>query len=213
MKFVKHIYHSLKNIFNTNLFMTFYINSIVKGQGKCIVYKKSALKIHRTAKIQIDKGTLRINDKWTSNDPFPLVLSMGKNARLIVKDSFRIYSGGRIYINNDAELILGHGYFNNNLNLACFQKIEIGMNCLIADNVTIRDSDNHVLLIQGFVKTKSVKICDHVWIGMNSTILKGVTIGKGAIIAAGSVVTKDIPEKCLAGGVPARILRENVEWN
>ena len=48
---------------------------------------------------------------------------------------------------------------------------------------------------------------------MNSTILKGVTIGQGSIIAAGSVVIRDVPPKSLAGGVPARILRENVEWD
>jgi acetyltransferase-like isoleucine patch superfamily enzyme len=51
-----------------------------------------------------------------------------------------------------------------------------------------------------------------VWIGMNSIILKGTRIGNGAVIAAGAVVTRDVPEKCLVGGVPARIIRKIVEW-
>ena len=50
------------------------------------------------------------------------------------------------------------------------------------------------------------------WIGMGATILSGVTIGDGAIIAAGSVVNKDVPANALVGGVPARVLRENVVW-
>jgi acetyltransferase-like isoleucine patch superfamily enzyme len=47
---------------------------------------------------------------------------------------------------------------------------------------------------------------------MNVTILKGVTIRDGAIIAAGSVVTRDVPERCLAGGIPARVIKKNVQW-
>jgi acetyltransferase-like isoleucine patch superfamily enzyme len=60
--------------------------------------------------------------------------------------------------------------------------------------------------------TQPIIIGNHVWVGMNATILKGVTIGDGAIIAAGSIVTKDVKANTLVGGVPARILKENVEW-
>jgi acetyltransferase-like isoleucine patch superfamily enzyme len=52
-----------------------------------------------------------------------------------------------------------------------------------------------------------VDIGDYVWVGMNSIILKGVTVGEGAIIGAGSVVTRDVPPFCLAAGAPARVLR------
>ena len=51
------------------------------------------------------------------------------------------------------------------------------------------------------------------WRGMNVTILKGVHIGTGAVIAAGAVVTKDIPAGCLAAGVPAKVIRENISWS
>ncbi len=52
-----------------------------------------------------------------------------------------------------------------------------------------------------------IKIGNNVWIGANSTILPGVTIGDGAIIAAGAVVSKDVPENAVVGGVPAKIIK------
>lgn len=77
----------------------------------------------------------------------------------------------------------------------------------------IRDSDNHTIHYDGFEKSKPIIIGNHVWIGMRATILKGVTIGDGAIIAAGAVVTKDVPARCLVAGVPARVIKENIEWS
>ncbi len=59
---------------------------------------------------------------------------------------------------------------------------------------------------------KDVEIGDGVWIGARCTILPGVIIGNGSIIAAGSVVTKDIPENVLAGGVPAKVIRQLCEY-
>ena len=53
-----------------------------------------------------------------------------------------------------------------------------------------------------------IRIGRHVWIGANATVLPGVTIGDGAIIAAGAVVTRDVPENAIVGGVPARIMRQ-----
>ena len=109
-------------------------------------------------------------------------------------------------------MVLGSGYLNNNLNLSCFERIEIGNDVAIAENLCIRDSDNHHILDSDHIKTKPIVIGNHVWIGMNVTILKGVTIGDGAIIAAGALVNKDIPPMCLAGGVPAKVIKHDVRW-
>lgn len=83
---------------------------------------------------------------------------------------------------------------------------------LISEAITIRDSDNHTIVGNSHSHTQPIHIGDRVWIGMNVTILKGVKIGDGAIIGAGALVNRDVPAGCLAAGVPARVIKENVEW-
>ena len=73
----------------------------------------------------------------------------------------------------------------------------------------IMDNSWHLPNLQ---KEGVVRIGNKVWIATNALILPGVTIGDGAIVAAGAVVTKDVPAKCMVAGVPARIIKENVEW-
>jgi acetyltransferase-like isoleucine patch superfamily enzyme len=180
--------------------------------GRVVVFTKAAIEFDKSSRIIVKNGVFEINKKWTKSDPFPSIFALRENAKVIVENSFTIYSGARVYVNEGATLILGNGYINYNLNLSCFDRIEIGNNVAISENVCIRDSDNHTILNSTHIKTKPIKIGNHVWIGMNVTILKGVTIGDGAIIAAGSVVNRDIPEKTLAGGVPAKVLKNNVEW-
>ena len=92
--------------------------------------------------------------------------------------------------------------------------IKVGDDVVIGPYVKIRDSDSHHFEYPGYEKktTAPIIIENHVWVGLNVIILKGVTIGEGAVIAAGSVVTKNVPPHCLAGGNPATVLRENVVW-
>jgi acetyltransferase-like isoleucine patch superfamily enzyme len=92
--------------------------------------------------------------------------------------------------------------------------IRIGAKTMIGPNVVIMDSDFHALwppetrvMNPAFDCDRDVVIGSNVWIGSKSIILKGVNIGDNSIIAAGSVVTRDIPKNVIAGGVPARVLR------
>lgn len=106
--------------------------------------------------------------------------------------------------------------FGDYLHLTCINKIQIGDNLLTGRWVTITDNghgdtDLETLHIPPLNRKLSCKgpviIGDNVWIGDKSTILSGVTIGDGAVIAANSVVTKDIPPYSVVGGNPARILK------
>lgn len=116
-------------------------------------------------------------------------------------------------IKKNASLSLGSGYIDSNCNINVADTLEIGQKAAIAENFTIRDSDSHNLVSNpNHFVTKSIKTGNHVWIGINVTVLKGITIGNGAVIVAGAVVTRDLPPYGLAAGVPAKVIKENVQW-
>ena len=177
-----------------------------------IAWKGSFVNMAPTSVLTVKQGRLSINAKWVTKDPSSSLLVLNEHARLICENSFDIYSGAKVYINEGASLTLGSGYINHNLKLSCFESITIGKGVVISENVTIRDSDDHTIVGSNRPMTQPIVVGDPVWIGMNVTILKGVTIGKGAIVAAGAVVTKDVPENALVGGVPARVIKSGVSW-
>lgn len=83
----------------------------------------------------------------------------------------------------------------------------IGMNTHIYANDHSFDDPSVPISEQGYTAA-DVKICQGSWIAANVTILAGVTIGENAVVAAGAVVTKDVPSRCLAGGVPAKVIKK-----
>ncbi len=103
-----------------------------------------------------------------------------------IRDGFAVIS--------DGDLQIGHNcFFNRNVSITCLDKITIGDYVTVANNVVIVDHDHDFHTGRNHYTTAPVTIDDNVWIGANCVILKGVHIGENAVIAAGSVVFKDVP--------------------
>lgn len=205
----------IKNISSIHL-TNYFINQIIPGQRKkdsfIIGWGSLKYSVKKSSAINIRNGQLNLNKSFSQPEIGQGILKLMEKATINVNNSFDIYSGHQIALMPGATLNLGSGYINFNAKIRCYQEISIGENVALSENLTIWDSDAHEIIGSTQPKTKAVSIGNHVWIGVNVTILKGVTIGDGAIIAAGAVVNKDIPANCLAGGVPAKVIRKNVYW-
>lgn len=180
----------------------------IKSVGvKFLVYGRAQIECDKSSQIAIKRLFSFGKNMFIS----PSALIMKENSSLEV-DHFVIGSGSNVFIGNGAKLKLGSGYIDRKAVIYCYQDVSIGQDVMIAEDVMIRDSNNHTIAYEGYVKDAPVVICDKVWIGARATILCGVTIGEGSVVAAGSVVTKDVPAHCLVGGVPTKILKTNIEW-
>lgn len=200
----------------------YYSSNIIKVVGNYDNIKKIKLPlcIYRRAYLNISKNSNVIFNresklslgisfhKMIKNNTY---LSIENNAKLILKGKFNIHDGCTICIYEDANLEIGSGYINSGSKINCFKKIKIGNNVIISENVHIRDSDNHEI-IGGKQISEPITIGNNVWIGLNAIILKGVSIGDGAIIAAGAIVTKDVKPYTLVAGIPAKPIKDEVLW-
>ncbi len=147
----------------------------------------------------------------------------GKKEAISIGDNCQIL--GRLECNANGKILIGsHSTIRYATYLGAADSISIGEYCIISNNCTIFDNNNHptsprdrlVLSASGFGSklwgwefsdAEPVCIEDNVWIGQNSTILKGVTIGRGSIVAACSVVTRSVPAYCIVAGNPARVVK------
>jgi acetyltransferase-like isoleucine patch superfamily enzyme len=115
---------------------------------------------------------------------------------------FTTFERGRLIIGDRA-------FINYGVDIAATGLVAIGADCLIGTHVSIIDNDFHgVVDRQRVPASKPVIIGDNVWIGNRAIILPGVTIGEGAVVGAGSVVTRDVPARTVVAGNPARVVRE-----
>ena len=147
-------------------------------------------------------------------------------SKIVIKENTHI-RGELLIFRSGGSISIGSGcYLGENSRIWSQSKIVIGDNVLISHNVNIHDTNSHSIdyyerrkdfsrLIQeghssenDHILTQPISIGNDVWIGFNAIILKGIKIGDGAIIAAGSIVTKDVPPFTLVGGNPAEYIKD-----
>lgn len=190
-------------------------------EGNIEIDSRTHLLLYEKSKIYSYDGKLKIGTDFTNfggagidprRDNCRIHM---KNSTMVSRGDVSIYPGTRIVINN-GELSIGNGTkINTNCEIYCSNRISIGKNCRFAPGVIIRDSDAHKFTYEEHnleSKTTPIYIEDDVWLGQQSMILKGVRIGKGSVVSARAVVTRDIPEHSLVAGVPAKVIKENIEW-
>ena len=145
---------------------------------------------------------------------------------LVIGDHVSCYAGCSFALGEEGLCSVGDFTLLNGALIMAHERVEIGSHCLISWQVGIADSDFHPLAPAARredaealapylenrpprppIGTAPVVICDNVWIGMNAIVLKGVTIGENSVVAAGSVVAKDVPPNTVVAGNPAVLVR------
>ncbi|MBC8138483.1 MAG: acyltransferase [Fibrella sp.] len=140
-------------------------------------------RLYRACGIQVGSAT-------SFHGPATFVCCRGGQAKIVVGNSCRLNSP--LYLDASAPITLGNG-------------VAVGHHVVI---VTTAHEIGPPEMRSGRHLHKPVTIGDGAWIAANVTLLPGVTIGRGAVVAAGSVVTRDVPDNTLVGGVPARVIRK-----
>ena len=126
----------------------------------------------------------------------------GQNS--IIEPPFRCVYGQNIEIGDNV-------YLNFQCVILDCNKVQIGDHTMIGPNVQIYTAAHDILAeprIQGWEVAKPINIGKKVWIGGGAILLPGVTIGRNAVVGAGAVVTRDVPENAIVVGNPARVIRE-----
>ena len=161
-------------------------------------------------KIRFKKIGKKFNSEIGLNISCPRNISIGDNFRIMRYSSLNACEKSIIEIGNNVSI-----NFNVNINSCSGDYIKIGNNVLIASNVVIRSADhitnsNNTLIINSGHESGKINIGNNVWIGSNCVILKNVTIEDGAVVGAGTVVSKDIKKNEIVVGTKQTKLKDRI---
>jgi acetyltransferase-like isoleucine patch superfamily enzyme len=185
------------------------------------ILKKKYQKYLISVGVKYDRKTIRIEGKPILKNHKNSEIHLGSNVSLLSNSIYNIAGINHPVIlatcAENAIIKIGNNTGLSGTTIVCVDKVEIGDNVNIGVNACIYDNDFHPINFferrknPGFDLSKisynSIVIGNDVWIGANSTILKGVKLGNRVVVAAGSVVTKSFPADSLIGGNPAKLIR------
>lgn len=174
--------------------LIFNFENLSKLSNKVKIFGFPIISIAKNSEIKVGKNLVLISHSYFSEPGVnhPVILrTLKPSAKIFIGDNVGISGGG----------------------ICAAEEVIIGNNVMLGANAFITDTDFHPIAPQNRrfsrenILTKRVVIKDNVFIGMNSLILKGVTIGENSVIGAGSVVAGNIPPNSIACGIPAKVIK------
>ncbi|HEX4093110.1 MAG TPA: acyltransferase [Trebonia sp.] len=204
---------ALKNVLRVSVLRSLYLS--IRSGGQFIVLRGTRIGLGPGARIEVPRGCRVFVGEHIGGGTASVDLR--RNAVLSFHGSGRvsIARGARLLVLDDARLEIWNGTtINYNATVTCFKHISIAENAGISWNVNILDGNGHELVVDGVPRppTQPTRIGAGTWIGTGATIL-AARVGDGALVAAGSVVIADVPDRAAVAGVPARVIGKGVSWH
>jgi acetyltransferase-like isoleucine patch superfamily enzyme len=182
--------------------------------GTLLIDGKTKVLLQKNAQI-VNRGSLLMGlpSAFFHPSTHRSMLIMGPNSKLVLNGAINVAQGASIIVMGGATLEFGDGVFVNcDTSILCGKRIKIGDRTELSWGVEVCDTDHHRIIREGSAESAPIEIGRGVLVGRRSMIMKGVSVGDGAVVAAGAVVTRDVPAASLAAGVPARVIKQNIQW-
>lgn len=175
-------------------------------------------KVHSRLQIKGSENEVKVCEGAVLYDSLIKVNGVGNN---VILHEGAYLRGAELYIegSNCTIEIGAQTYIGHHSHFACTEDgriLKVGNNCMISSYVQVRTGDSHsILVMEGnrINPAADVTIGDHCWLGEGCHIMKGVTLECDTIVSTGAIVTKSAGPNVLVGGVPAKVLKDNVNWD
>lgn len=214
---LKWIFSKVSNVsFTKFIYINFLSSHVERGKGAYIIPGPNTIfQFQKGSKLIVENGMALINFRKPKGSKAEAWIQLNENATMVVHEGLDMRNC-RFVVQKDALLEIGELEMNGQCNIVVRKQIKIGKGVMVARNVNIYDSDYHPFSLYDDIPniaTKPVVIQDHVWIGNGSYIMKGVTIGEGAVVSSPSVVIKSVRPRTMVSGNPAKEVCQGIFWS
>ena len=221
---IKNILKSIKKAWhfsngNISVFYKFFIlnlcNNHIKTDWKTdgLIYPTpySIIELQKGSTLELH-GPLIIGEKKVRNSREETRLLLETNAKMVVEERFNLMYGSDVEVFKNAELYIGNCGTNYHCTIICGKKIELRGRVSLGRDVNIRDTNAHIIAMDGYKVLRPVIIENHTWLCSGATICPGVKIKEGSIVGACSYVIQNVPAHSLVSGHPAKVVANNIAW-
>lgn len=216
----KNMFSLLKKISKISIWKFIKYNFFTKGvkrkKGALIIpFKNAILEMGANAELVLE-GKIHFGINKLKGSKAETLVRLQKNAKWLVHGDAWLFFDTFIDVHPEAIFETGFFSVNGGSVIVVGKRIEFGQNVMIGRDVTIYDSDFHQILDENGKPSnfsKEVKIGNDVWLTNKIMVLKGVSIGDGALVSAMTLIRKDVPDHALVAGNPGKVIKENIYWN